>query len=414
MINVKTYENGLRLIVNSIDCVRSVSLGVVVGAGSRLETKDENGISHFIEHVTFKGTEKRTSFDISDETEGLGAQINAFTSKDVTCYYIKCTDEHSEECFDILSDIFLNSVYPDDELDKERGVVLEEINMAEDTPDDLCLDILAKAYFGEGGYGSTILGPSDNVSRFKSGDVFAYRKKYYVPSNTVISFAGHISFEKACELVDKYFDMGDKIDFTLKTDYNKECICENLFADKAIEQNHIAFGIPGVSLKSEDKAALICLNAILGGGMSSRLFQTVREKAGLAYTVYSYLSCYSDVGVIDVYAGVNPKKLDMACDCLLEQINLLGEKGVSERELLRVKEQIKGSTVLSSESTASLMISQAKRLLLLNEVFDIDKDLENLSRLETDKVNDLAKRFFTTKISASAIVGKGVSPLKSR
>ncbi len=177
MIKVKTYENGLRLIVNSIDCVRSVSMGILVGAGSRLESDKENGISHFIEHVSFKGTTKRTSFDISDQTEGLGAQINAFTSKDVTCYYIKCTDEHVEECFDILSDLFLNSVYPEDELDKERGVVLEEINMAEDTPDDLCIDVLAKAYFGEGGYGSTILGPAENVSRFNREDVFEKKKK---------------------------------------------------------------------------------------------------------------------------------------------------------------------------------------------------------------------------------------------
>ena len=412
MIKVKTYENGLRLIVNSIDCVRSVSMGILVGAGSRLESDNENGISHFIEHVSFKGTTKRTSFDISDQTEGLGAQINAFTSKDVTCYYIKCTDEHVEECFDILSDLFLDSVYPEDELNKERGVVLEEINMAEDTPDDLCIDLLAKAYFGEGGYGSTILGPAENVSRFNRNDVFNYRKKYYVPSNTVISLAGNVSFEKACALIEEYFGMYNTQSRVPEIKINTECLKNNLSVNKPIEQNHIAFGIPGVGLNSPEKPALICLNAILGGGMSSRLFQTVREKAGLAYSVYSYLSCYNDLGVIYVYAGVNPKKLDEACECISEQINLLGKQGISERELIRVKEQIKGSTVLSSESTASLMISQAKKLLLTGEIFNIDKDLENLSNLKLDDVNELAKEYFSTKTCASAIVGKNVSALK--
>ena len=412
MINIKEYPNGLKVVVEYNSFVRSVSMGILVGVGSNCETPNENGISHFIEHVNFKGTAKRSSFEISDSIDGIGAQIDAFTSKDMTCYYVKCTDEHTEDSFEILSDLFCNSVYPDEELDKERGVIIEEINMTEDSPDDLCLDLLARSYFGCEGFGATILGSMENVNSFTKDDINAYKAKYYKPSNIVVSFAGNVTIRQACELVEKYMPTEGGGEKTIFPQHNGECLCGRLAAEKAIEQNHIAIGFPGVEIQSQDRFALICLNAILGGGMSSRLFQTVREKLGLAYAVYSYLSSYRDLGVMCVYAGVNPSKRQTSYDCLLSELKSFGKNGITEDELNRAKEQIKGSTVLSRENMSSVMISQGKRLLLTGEVFDIDKDLKTVSELSLVQVNEIARKYYSLEKYATAIVGKNVKPLE--
>lgn len=411
MINKKEYSNGLKVVVENNSFVRSVSMGILVGAGSNCESSTENGISHFIEHVSFKGTKKRSSFDISDSIDGIGAQIDAFTSKDITCYYVKCTDEHTEDSFEILSDLFVNSVYPDEELDKERGVIIEEINMSEDSPDDLCLDLLANAYYGNQGFGQTILGSIDNVNRFSRDEIFAYKAKYYKPSNIVVSFAGNITIEQACRLVEKYLPTDGVFDKTDLPIHSGVCHGNNLCANKSIEQNHIAIGFPGVNIQSPDRFALICLNTVLGGGMSSRLFQSVREQKGLAYAVYSYMSSYKDLGVMCVYAGVNPAKREVSYNCLIDEIRLFGKNGITANELNRAKEQIKGSTVLSRENMSSVMISQGKRLLLTGELFDIDKDLQTVSDLSLDDVNDIARTYFSLKKFATAIVGKDVKPL---
>lgn len=412
MVKVKTYENGLRVIVKEIEYVQSVTMGIMVGAGSAYETAEENGISHFIEHVNFKGTEKRTAFDISDEVDGIGAQINAFTSKDVTCYYIKCIDEHVEKSFEILSDIFLNSVYPEDELDKERTVIIEEINMTEDTPDDLCIDKLATAFWGNKGYGATILGPIENAKRFSKEDIFNYRKKYYVPENTVISFAGKVKFERVVELIDRYFSNFKSNGAFVKPLLKPELILGDACLDKPIEQAHIGLALPSIEITSPDRSASLCLSSILGGGMSSRLFQSVREKRGLAYSVYSFISAYKETGVLYIYAGVNPKTVEQAYDCIIDELNSLSINGISQKELNRAKEQIKGSTALSSESTSSLMMSFGKRLLLSNQIFDVEKELQKLSALKLEEVNEVALRRFNCNQMATSIVGRNVSKLR--
>lgn len=412
MVKVKTYPNGLRVIVKEIEYVQSVTMGIMVGVGSAFETQSENGISHFIEHVNFKGTEKRTAFDISDEIDSIGAQINAFTSKDVTCYYVKCIRDHVEKSFEILSDIFLNSVYPKEELDKERTVIIEEINMTEDTPDDLCIDKLATAFFGDRGYGATILGPMENALRFSRDDIFNYRKKYYVPKNTVISFAGKVKYEEVIDMVDKYF-----ADYQGESIYVPHLVETNVYTndvcvDKSIEQVHFGLAIPSAEISSDKRYASLCLSSILGGGMSSRLFQSVREKRGLAYSVYSFMSSYKEAGVLYIYAGVNPKTVKSAYDCILEELNGLSNNGITLKELNRAKEQIKGSTALSSESTSSLMMSYGKRLLLTNDIFDIEKELNKLSSLTLEDVNQLAKEKINSSVMATSIVGKGVKPLR--
>lgn len=413
MIKVKTYENGLRVIVNEINTFRSVAVGIMVGAGSSKESEAENGISHFIEHVNFKGTATRTAYDISDLTEGSGAQLNAYTAKDVTCYYVKCIDEKLEENFDVLSDLFLNSVYPADELDKERGVIIEEIKMVENTPDDLCIDSLANAFYGERGYGATILGSEQNVARFNKQDVLNYKNKHYTPENAVISFAGNVSFNAAVKLVDKYFEsfIAQKQIKTVIPPVKIDLKWGRNAVQKSVEQAHIAIGLNSVCAASDDKIPVLLVNAVLGGGMSSRLFQTVREKLGLAYTVYSYVSVYKETGVLYLYAAVNKKNVNGAYNELLNEMRLISEKGITAKELERAKELIKGSTILSGESTSSRMMSQCKRLLLFNDVFDVEKELEKVSAVTLEKANEIAAKYFSPARYASAVVGKNVSPL---
>ncbi len=411
MTYTKTFPSGLRMVVKKIDGLLSVSMGAVVGTGSCFETERENGISHFIEHMMFKGTQKRTAFEISDAMDRIGAQVNAFTSKDITCYYAKSTSDHAGEAFEILSDFVLGSVFPEEEMDREKGVVLEEISMVEDTPDDLCLDVLAEAYFGKEGYGRPILGPAENVKRFSRRELFDYIEERYAPENIVISFAGNIDVKYAEELVEKYFESGMK-KRAYKAREKKISLCGgSLFKVKDIEQVHIAFAYP--SLRREDKLmdAALVMNTILGGGMSSRLFQKVREQMGLAYTVYSYISSFTEGGLLTIYAGVNPANVQKAQDAIFDTVSDLCKNKFTDDEFLRGKEQLKSSVILSQENTASQMVSYGKHMLFTGEVFDPEKrakEIGEMTREDCEKA--LAMNFDAEKLAAAA-VGKLDAPL---
>ena len=411
MTYTKTFPSGLRMVVKKIDGLLSVSMGAVVGTGSCFETERENGISHFIEHMMFKGTQKRTAFEISDAMDRIGAQVNAFTSKDITCYYAKSTSDHAGEAFEILSDFVLGSVFPEEEMDREKGVVLEEISMVEDTPDDLCLDVLAEAYFGKEGYGRPILGPAENVKRFSRRELFDYIEERYAPENIVISFAGNIDVKYAEELVEKYFESGMK-KRAYKAREKKISLCGgSLFKVKDIEQVHIAFAYP--SLRREDKLmdAALVMNTILGGGMSSRLFQKVRELMGLAYTVYSYISSFTEGGLLTIYAGVNPANVQKAQDAIFDTVSDLCKNKFTDDEFLRGKEQLKSSVILSQENTASQMVSYGKHMLFTGEVLDPEKrakEIGDMTREDCEKA--LAMNFDAEKLAAAA-VGKLDAPL---
>lgn len=411
MTYTKTFPSGLRMVVKKIDGLLSVSMGAVVGTGSCFETERENGISHFIEHMMFKGTQKRTAFEISDAMDRIGAQVNAFTSKDITCYYAKSTSDHAGEAFEILSDFVLGSVFPEEEMDREKGVVLEEISMVEDTPDDLCLDVLAEAYFGKEGYGRPILGPAENVKRFSRRELFDYIEERYAPENIVISFAGNIDVKYAEELVEKYFESGMK-KRAYEAREKKISLCGgSLFKVKDIEQVHIAFAYP--SLRREDKLmdAALVMNTILGGGMSSRLFQKVREQMGLAYTVYSYISSFTEGGLLTIYAGVNPANVQKAQDAIFDTVSDLCKNKFTDDEFLRGKEQLKSSVILSQENTASQMVSYGKHMLFTGEVFDPEKrakEIGEMTREDCEKA--LAMNFDAEKLAAAA-VGKLDAPL---
>ena len=407
MVKIKTYPNGLRLIVKRVDGVFSVSAGILVGAGSRYETPENNGISHFIEHMTFKGTEKRSAFDISDAIDSIGGQINAFTTKETTCYYVKSTAEHLGKAVEVLSDIFFNSTYDEQETEKEKGVVIEEINMNEDTPDDLCMDLLAEAHFGKTGLGATILGPEENVRSFTAADMRSYTRKYYHPENIVVCFSGNVTFEEAEALADEYF--ADNFKSAGKF-AREEKACRPLYGrlakNKDIEQAHVCLAYNGCAYDDETGDYFMFLNTALGGGMSSRLFQKVREEMGLAYSVFSYNSSYRDCGTLCVYAGVNPKKTDTALDCILREIGDFKRTGLTEKEFIRAKEQIKGSFIFSQESNASQMLLYSKYLLFTGKVFDFEKKLADINAVTLEGLNAFIREKLDLENHSFSIVAK--------
>ena len=402
----KEYKSGLRLVLKQIPGLLSVSMGIIVGTGSAFESAAENGISHFLEHMMFKGTEKRTAFQISSDMDRIGAQVNAFTSKDITCYYAKSPSESATTAFDILADLFLHSNFPIEEMNREKSVILEEIAMTEDTPDELCMDILAEAYFGNTGYGRTILGSSKNVESFTQKALLEYIADRYNPKNIVVSIAGNIDLKEAEAMVEQYLESvlvsrpftDRKKDITLKR--------EHLFKFKDIEQVHLALAYPSVAREDDLMEATLVLNAVLGGGMSSRLFQKVREEMGLAYTVYSYVSSFTEGGQLNIYAGVNAKNLQKATDAIFATVEDLQKNLCTEEEFLRGKAQLKSSIILGQENTATQMIQYGKHMLYNNSILDIEGRITKIEKLNLDDCKKAMQANFDKNYLASAVVGK--------
>lgn len=410
MVHFKQFDNGLKLIVNQMSGLLSVTIGIIVHTGASAESDREDGISHFIEHMAFKGTPTRNAFQISDEMDRIGAQVNAFTGKDITCYYVKSTTAHAAEAFDILSDLFLNSSFPEDEMEREKGVIIEEINMNEDTPDDLCLDVLSRAFYGTRGYGRNILGPKENVSGFTRADAFDYIKRRYAPQNIVISMAGNIDVNAAEEMTAKYFSSVERREFI---DKPVEVVLkgDSLYRTKDIEQTHVAIAFPSVKRYDPLYDATQILNAILGGSMSSRLFQTVREKLGLAYTVYSYLSTYAETGALSVYAGVNSDKYLKSVDAILSCIDEIKRKKITKEEFERGKEQLISSSIFSQESTSSQMLLFGKELSYSGRVYNFEERVNRISAVTLDDVMNAAEINFDSSRAAVSLVGPVDKPI---
>ncbi len=404
MIKTKQLENGVRVIVKRMEGLLSVTMGVLVGTGAAFETDPEDGISHFIEHMQFKGTSTRTTFEISDAFDALGAQVNAFTGKDMTCYYSKATTDHAAEAFGLLADLFLNATFPEEEMKREKGVVIQEIKKDEDSPEDLCLDQLARAAFGPRGYGRNILGPSKNVEGFTREDLFRYKAERYVAGNIVVSFAGNIGIAQAMELAEEYFGSLPAVSPKPRT---KEVVWhpESVFRQKPIEQAHFALAFPSVAREDKRFAAVQVMNAILGGGMSSRLFKRVREELGLAYDVYSYTSHYEETGVLTVYTGVEPEQAEAAAGAVKEVIQEFKTGCISEEEFSRGREQLKAGNIFSQENTSAQMLLYGRNLLYTNEVYDFEKRMAEISALTRDDVAAVIGESLDFGRMASSCVG---------
>ena len=387
MENFKQYINGLKVAVKQLPAVGSVALGIVVGVGSCLETSATNGYSHMIEHMLFKGTKKRTAKQISEELDALGGNFNAFTSKETTCYYCKVLPDKIFEAAELLSDILFNATFDQEELDRERKVISEEIFMDEDMPEDVCHDLLSTAFYGDKSLGQKVIGKIQNVSNANSSDLIAFKKKYYVANNICISFAGNINFETANNVVEKYFLHNfndDKADFLVGDIQKIKPQNEFMYRFKEVEQAHVAVAFDSISSNSDDSIPFKVANIVFGGGMSSRLFQKIREEYGLAYTVYSSLSAYANNGYLELYLGTSPKNVQNAVQLLIEEILRLKNNGITKSEADRAKTQVKTSLVFGCENPLGLMISYGICYLLFDKSFDIEKRINQVDSVDVN------------------------------
>ena len=410
MVYEKRYENGLRLVIKEMEGLMSVTMGILVGTGAGVETDAEDGISHFIEHMQFKGTKKRNAFEISDAFDRIGAQVNAFTGKDLTCYYSKCTSDHTTDCFELLSDLFFHSTFPEEEMAREKGVVCEEISMNEDTPEDLCIDLLARAFYGKENYGRNILGSVENVKGFTVADIQQYKKARYCPENIVVSFAGGVDKATAEALVENYFGDLEKGAFEKRVPQIVKCH-QSLVKRKPIEQMHIAIAYPSVCRGDEREDTVNAINGILGGSMSARLFQEVREKRGLAYSVYSYISAFPEAASQIIYAGVNPSHVDEAYEAITNVVREMKEKGITEDEFLRSREQMKAGMFFSNESSNAQMLLYGKYMLYFNKIFDFEEKMNRINSMTHEKAQETLSVMFDEREKALALIGNTDKPL---
>lgn len=408
MIKRYTCQNGVRIVLENIPTVRSVAIGVWIGTGSRKEDEKNNGVSHFLEHMFFKGTKTRSAREIAESFDSIGGQVNAFTSKEYTCYYAKVLDTHADMALEVLADMYFNSTFDEEELKKEKNVVCEEIKMYDDTPDDIVHDLLNQAIYDKHPLGYPILGTEETLATFNGDTLREYMFNHYTPENTVISIAGNIT-ESFISEVEKYFgayEAGKSEVELVKPSFH----ANNFSRKKETEQAHLCLGFNGLQVGHEKMYTLVSLNNILGGSMSSRLFQDVREQKGLAYSVFSYHSAYQDSGIVTIYGGTGAKQLDELFDTIQNTLAILKKEGITEKELLNSKEQLKGSLMLSLESTNSRMSRNGKNELLLGKHRSLDDIIADIDRVTKEEVDQMANDIFTDTFSVSLISPDGQLP----
>ncbi|MCI8458092.1 MAG: insulinase family protein [Clostridia bacterium] len=404
------YDNGLRLVVQHNPAVRSVAVGLWVGAGSVKETEQNNGISHFTEHVMFKGTDRYTAFDIANEFESMGAMINAFTGKEGTCYYVKSVDEYAEKCFAMLAHIFTRSSFDADELDKERKVIAEEINMTEDSPEDICYDVLANTMYPDASLGRTILGSLENVRRFTRYDVLVYMDELYNADNIVVSVAGNLSMEEADKWVRRYLLHEIRQNRTTAPPLAAVAVqSRGSVRIKDFEQSNVGISYPSLPFHDPRIPTQNVFGILFGGGMSSRLFQRIREQMGLAYSVYSSPLAYKNNGNFNILLNITPANTEKAVRAVQKEIDEIVANGVTEEEFTKAKIQLKSALVFSEESVQNMMTAQGKLLLFADELYSVDKRIAEIEAVTLQDVNAYARETLTPDRVCTAYVGKKTS-----
>ena len=399
-------ENGLTVIGERLPHFRSVSAGVWIAAGSQYETRAENGLSHFLEHMLFKGTERRTARDIAEVMDAVGGQLNAFTAKECTCFYAKVIDEHTELALDVLSDMVLHSAFDEAELEKEKGVVLEEIAMSEDEPEDVCGELIMSAQYGDQPLAWPILGPADNVRAFTRDALVAYRDKMYRPECSVLAVAGNYDWDALVGLANRYFGEWKRGEGACPSYAIQPAKPQRLEKLKDIEQVHLSIGFPACPIGAKEVYPISIFNSILGGTMSSRLFQRIREESGMAYSVYSYPSYYTATGMVVVYAGTSRENAPAVLGMIDEEIGRLVKEGVSRDEFEKTRAQIRGSYVLGLESASARMNTLGRRMLLLGDTQTEDEMLDKLNAVEYDEVNRIMREVLTGERSYARVAPK--------
>ena len=392
--NKTTLPNGLRIITEAIPAVRSISIGVWVFTGSRDEAPSQSGINHFIEHMVFKGTKKRRMHQIARRLESVGGFINAFTGKEYTCYFARSLDEHLERAIDVVCDLILDPLFPEKELKKEKDVVLEEIKMYEDVPDDLIFDRFESIIYKDNPLGNPVIGFPETVKSFTREQLTKYLDKCYTPERTVIAVAGNADHERVVRFVEKAFEHIDRrpINGRIRSinGYQPDLHSET----RPIQQAHMILGTRSYNMHSPERIILSVLNTILGSGMSSRLNQNIREKYGYCYNIYSFMNLYSDTGDFGVYVGTDPTKVGHSEKLIFKELDKMVQKKVGKQLLNQAKNQLKGSLMLGLESMSNRMMRIARQELFYNEFHTLDQILENVERVNAEDILDVAARIF--------------------
>jgi predicted Zn-dependent peptidase len=386
-------DNGISIISERIDSVRSVSIGIWVKTGSRAENVSENGIAHFLEHMVFKGTKKRSPLKIAQSMEFLGGSLNAFTGKEVTCFFANALDTHLKNAVEILADIVCNSTFPQKEINREKQVVLEEIKSIKDTPEEYVFDIFHEKLFPNSSLGRPILGSEKIIDSMDRSRVLSFWNDNYFGQNIIVSAAGRLNHSNLVKLVDKYFSFSNGT-HTRPVETAKSASSKAYYLDQPISQAHLCTGGESISYKSEDRFPLMILNTYLGGGMSSRLFQQVREKRGLAYSVYSFLDFYSDVGLFGIYAGTDHQKLDIIQSLLKDELHRVSIKPLKKNTLSKLKNQLKGNLVLTLESSSRRMSRLAKNEIYFGEYVSLDKLIKGIDQVQQEDIISIAQKVF--------------------
>ena len=402
---VTELDSGIRVVTEEVPSVRSVALGLWVRTGSRNETPAQAGVSHFLEHLLFKGTKRYSAIEIAEIFDGLGASVNAATGKESTNLYARFLDTHTDEAFDLLAEMLLGPTYP--EIDSEREVVLEEIAMYEDEPQDKVHDVLDRAVFGGHPLGRRVLGEAEVISSIPVPDIDAYHRARYTGANIVVAAAGNLDHEAAVELTRRHVEPPAASGDATEHEAPQLDGAQVAFQQKDTEQFHIALGGPGIDRSDERRYALTILDAVFGGSTSSRLFREVREKRGLAYAVGSYTQQYADSGLIGLYVGTREDNVEEACGIIGRELASIHADGITEDELGRAKEHVKGRMVLSSESTAARMGRIGKAVLFDMPLLTLDELIEKVDAVTRDEVAELARELYAPDaLSAAAIAPK--------
>ena len=396
--------NGLRLLTERMPHVRSVSIGVWLARGSRHEPRDQSGIAHFVEHMLFKGTATRSAEDIAQSIDSIGGQMDAFTAKEYASYYIKVLDEHLPLAMDVLADIVRRPAFNESDLEREKKVVLEEIKMVEDTPDDLVHELFTEHFWEGHPLGRPILGTPETVEGLTAAKLRAYFEDAYSAENMIIAAVGNVAHPAVRDLVERYFGDVPPRGTPLR-DEPPRVIPSIVIRSKELEQSHVCLGTSGYRQDHEDRYASYVLNTVLGGSMSSRLFQNVREKRGLAYAVFSGLSAYRDAGSVTVYAGCANDAVGELVDVVVSELRRIKEDPPSESELRRAKDHLKGSLMLNLESTSSRMSHLARQEIYFDRQFGLDETLQGVERVTRDDLQRVACDLFAHDALAATVLG---------
>ncbi|MGB6233044.1 MAG: pitrilysin family protein [Candidatus Acidiferrales bacterium] len=403
-----TLPNGLIVVTEPMPHVRSVSAGICIKTGSRSETPELGGISHFIEHMVFKGTSRRTAEAIAREVDSLGGMVDAFTAKEMVCFNTRVLDEHLEAIFDVLTDMVLDPLFPEDEIARERSVILEEIRMVEDNPEDLVYEMFSQNLWGHHPLGRPILGTSETVGSFDRAAITSAFSRWYASDNIVITAAGNISHQQILDLVAPRF--GNRAPAAPAANARAEAPPAPLAelasrSKRELEQVHICIGVPACSMTDPRRYAASLLNNLLGSGMSSRLFQNIREKQGLAYAIFSDTNHYRDAGMLTIYAGTSLETTERLINSVTKELRDLKENGVTAEELRRCKANLKGGTLLSLESTGSRMSDLARQFLYFGRYTSPEDRIAAMEAVTAEEIQQLANGMFQPSRVAAAILG---------